>query len=267
MYRVTKTKPELRWSPAHTLPEERNFLVRCIISSVEQKPKWEKGTLSFVPKQEYIPIVISDSLAKPLERHPNAIYIVHCDATAAMVRAWAEKYLPGYQRKAPLPLWLIVQGGGNDLTAGNLKGGVSADSLAGRVISTWRKLESWCEREGVKLTITNTIPRPYEQDSYKSPNPMHVQEIISRALCTVNAWAERRNVENGVAPLVLSKYVEYGDRVRHQMGGKKVVSRCYRGRQQRRITLSSFTGDMIQLSSKGARVVGNALSKYISEVI
>lgn len=213
----------------------------------------------FCTQAGYIPIVISDSLAKPLERHPNAIYIVHCGATAAMVRAWAEKYLPGYQRKALLPMWLIVQGGGNDLTAGNLKGGVSADGLAGRVISTWRKLESWCEREGVKLTIANTIPRPHEQDSYKSPNPMHVQEIISRALCTVNTWAERRNEESGV--------VEYGDRVRHQMGGKKVVNRCYSGRQQRRITLSSFTGDMIELSNKGARVVGNALSKYISEEV
>ena len=274
----TVEQPSIKWScnddtnrkrspPVEVHLPLRNFPVSCIMAGKRHRESWENGTLFFSPGQNYVPLVLMDSMGKYFVRYPNAIHVIRCGATADHIAKWAKDNLVAIAKKVPLPLFLIISAGGNDLTAHNIRQGTSAALLADRVINAWSTLEEWCSSHGIKVMFSHVIPRPSEQDPNKSLNERSVRWFLSDAFCFVNDWIEDLNKKKGDSQLLLNKYVEHSDVVQKKGRHKRIKKRTYDKTSQRRIRLNFFAQDWIHLNSKGIEEVQEALHTYISKNI
>ena len=268
--KYTSEYPQLKWSPnatseATTAPIEvyppmTDFAVQCLMSGEGRGEKWEIGTLFFSPGQTYVPVVLMDSIGKYFIRHPNAIQIISCGATAANLAEWAKKNIMWLQGKVPLPVLLIISGGGNDLARRHLKRNMSSLLLADRVINAWADLEEWCSEHRIEISFSHIIPRPLEQDRNRSPNYRKQRILLSGAFCATNDWIEEYNEKRGLPNLLLNKYVEHDDKKKNN----QLKPRYYPKTTQRRIKLSMFSSkDNVHLSHKGVETVEAALHRYI----
>ena len=280
---VTATLPRLGWSPrdsgwggcptaVEAYTPKRNFMVRCVMAGKNHEPKWELDTLFFQPGQYYVPIMLMDSMGKNFARDPYSVHIVRCGAKAHQLCAWAKDHLPWFKARLPLQILLVVIGGGNNLTAKELKQNMSPEDLARKVTNEWGSLDQWCKNEGIDVVFAHTLPRPAEQDDHLSLNSPHVRKVLSKSFVAVNTWVEERNRDLCLPSLILSRMVEHDDkrkRVSRRGDEERLVKqRLYPGTEQRRIRLNLFSPkDKTHLSEKGQAAVEGALQKFLEHNI
>lgn len=246
---LTKTRPQITWSPV-PFPSKENFLVKI----VKQKgiEKEERGILKFKVNQTFIPLFVTDSMAKHFERPKIAIMMVWHGAKAAQLRRWIEENVIELQKVLPLKLRIIFIGGGNDLTLRQLPPSLSTKHMIADLINEFCSLNSWCDRNNIALTISSVLPRPAEIDEHKSQNEDDEREALCHAIFAVNTWLENWMEAQDKVPLPLNFFVEYENR------------RTYPDTQQRRIVLSNFNDkDWTHLSAKGVVVVWKVIQRFL----
>ena len=165
---LTKTMPQIQWSPV-PFPPLKNFLIKIVIKG--GKSKEERGTLKFKAGQLRTPIFVTDSMARDFPRPSNAIFVVWHGAKITQLRVWIEKHIPVVKEKLPLPVRVILIGGGNNLAARHITPSFSPKDMAFCLIKQLEYPIRWGEENSIALTISSVIPRPSKMDEHKSKKP------------------------------------------------------------------------------------------------
>ena len=221
------------------------------------KPTWEYEDLFFYPGQTEVPIVLSDSMCRDVERHPTAVHIIRSGATVAqLIRCFKDLY-EDISNLLPIKIWVILIGGGNDLCWSN-RAARSRDELSNSVIYNLKEFNDFCKDEGIRLTISHVMPRPLEQGKY-TPNCSEMRHIIAGAYMAVNDWIKKRDEEEGEIPLILSRFLEYKN---IEKRGQIVRKRVYETGQQK-IRESRFAEDGVHLAGQGVLDIQGAIIKLI----
>ena len=93
-----------------------NTEVVCTLKGFGHVPHWEKDRLDFFPGQKYIPLVISDSMAKEVDRHPYGIKVVRHGATVAQLVKLVISIVGEIIERLPIKrVWVVFIAGGNDI--------------------------------------------------------------------------------------------------------------------------------------------------------
>ena len=247
----------------------KNFLVRIAIR--QGRVSEERGELYFVPGQNHVPIVVMDSMGQHFERPPHAIYVVWHGATMANLVKWVKTHTLALKDRPPLPLKVIIVGGGNSLSSRLLTHGKTGNDLANPVISQITDLSLWCEASTISLTVGSVLPRPADHDEYKTKifNVASLKrKILSAALVKVNKFIKSLNKRNAAKQLPLHRFVCYcGKSEDSEVSYPKSKSknRLYPGTTLYRIRLACFNNlDWVHLSAKGTKRVGDVLIKHVT---
>ena len=239
--------------------------VYCNINrQTSYKPSWEFGDLFFIPDQKEVPILMSDSMCRDLQRHPRAIHVIRSGATTAQIVNCFKSLEKEIQDRLPYKLWVILVAGGNDLCGSNLAGS-SSQRLAREVIDPFQEMDDLCENRGYRLTIAHTIPRPREQGN-NTRNLPDKRKIIADALGLVHNWIKHRNERKNEKPLKLCKFFEHSSEDERRSAGRKRAARnraYWTGQQKIRET--RFADDAVHIVGQGISSVESALYELIDE--
>lgn len=263
---ITKTLPAITWTPATYIPPIENFVVKTSIKRGNYNTV--RGTLSFPSDQVEVPLLVMDSLGQNFPRPPNVIFVVWHGGKVDQLSDWIYKEVPRIQKRLPMKLRVIFMCGSNNITANRIKLDDTVTSMSEDIIDSLRTLDDWADKEQIKLTLANVLPRPIEQDENGSPNDSPVRIFLSKVFVNVNNYIRHRNDRRGVAQLPINLFVEHSRGCpagRERDGSRQYTGRYYPDTQQSRIRIKNFCEDGVHLNDDGTSTVWKRVKNYFRQ--
>lgn len=252
-------------SPVIVPPPIKSTPVICRINKqTNYQQSWEKGDLFFYPNQREIPLLISDSMCRDIERYPTALHIIRSGATLSQLANCLFNLVDDIAAAMPFKLWIILVGGGNDLCVGN-PAATSTKALVNSVSKVLNDIENFCQHKGMRLTIAHIMPRPREQGE-DTPNLKHERLIIAQAYMQLNEKIKARNEQTNETPLVLSRFLEH--QPEESKDKKRQITyyrqRAYEETGQQKIRENKFAEDGVHLAGLGIIDIQRAIHKLLT---
>ena len=245
------TQRRSRTPPVHP---PMNTEVVCTLRGIGHVPHWERDRLDFFPGQKYVPIVISDSMAKDVDRHPYGLKIVRHGATVAQLVKLVTHIVGEIIARLPIKrVWVVFVAGGNDICRSKLRRS-SPYEIKDEVKSALVYLAEFCRDNFHKLTVGQIMPRPIEFMDDGSVDFFYTGKTLADLYFGLNNFIKDMNTANGSSQLMLGRYLYHGNRSK---SAKQSSKRRRDGRGgSRRHTYRDGRSKVVEGRSKGSSDVG-----------